>query len=73
MYEWLKKYVFLTAQKLIEKDSYHVSIRIVKVLPAKNATLSIEFSLCLSRACLGKMVHFIYKWRKSGAFLYRGP
>jgi hypothetical protein len=25
-----------------------------------------EFSLCLSRACLGKMMHFLYKWRKSG-------
>jgi hypothetical protein len=25
-----------------------------------------EFSLCLSRACLGKMIHFIYEWRKSG-------
>jgi hypothetical protein len=23
-----------------------------------------EFSLCLSRACLGKMFVFIYKWRK---------
>jgi hypothetical protein len=24
-----------------------------------------EFSLCLSRACLGKMIVFIYKWRKN--------
>ena len=24
-----------------------------------------EFSLCLSRACLGKMIVFIYKWRKT--------
>jgi hypothetical protein len=23
-----------------------------------------EFSLCLSRACLGKIMHFIYKWLK---------
>jgi hypothetical protein len=23
-----------------------------------------EFSLCLSRACLGKTMHFIYKWLK---------
>jgi hypothetical protein len=23
-----------------------------------------EFSLCLSRACLGKIIVFIYKWRK---------
>ena len=25
-------------------------------------------SLCLSRACLGKMIGFLYKWRKSGVF-----
>ena len=30
--------------------------------------LFFEFSLCLSRACLGKMMHFIYKWRKNGVF-----
>ena len=29
----------------------------------------LEFSLCLSRACLGKMRHFIYKWRKKTAFV----
>ena len=29
-----------------------------------------EFSLCLSRACLGKMIIFIYKWRKR-RFPYR--
>jgi hypothetical protein len=29
-----------------------------------------EFSLCLSRACLGKMiVYIIYKWRKNGVSL----
>jgi hypothetical protein len=28
-----------------------------------------EFSLCLSRACLGKMMIFIYKWRKKCRFL----
>jgi hypothetical protein len=26
--------------------------------------LFFEFSLCLSRACLGKKITFIYKWRK---------
>ena len=30
-----------------------------------------EFSLCLSRACLGKIMHFIYKWLKNGRFPYR--
>eukprot|EP01046_Picozoa_sp_COSAG06_P049376 COSAG06_NODE_7589_length_2449_cov_18.841769_2_plen_191_part_00 len=28
-----------------------------------------EFSLCLSRACLGKIMHSIYKWRKKCRFL----
>jgi hypothetical protein len=28
-----------------------------------------EFSLCLSRACLGKIMHFIYTWRKKCRFL----
>jgi hypothetical protein len=27
-----------------------------------------EFSLCLSRACLGKMLVFIYKWLKKWRF-----
>ena len=30
-----------------------------------------EFSLCLSRACLGKMFSFIYKWRKKWRFSHR--
>ena len=29
--------------------------------------LFLEFSVCLSRACLGKMFGFIYKWRKKRA------
>ena len=28
-----------------------------------------EFPLCLSRACLGKIMHFRYKWRKKCRFL----
>jgi hypothetical protein len=27
-----------------------------------------EFSLCLSRACLGKMIDLIYKWLKDAVF-----
>ena len=27
-----------------------------------------EFSPCLSRACLGKMIVFIYKWLKNAVF-----
>ena len=36
-------------------------------LPKKNATL-VWVSLCLSQACLGKMMRFIYKWRQNGVF-----
>eukprot|EP01046_Picozoa_sp_COSAG06_P013892 COSAG06_NODE_848_length_11971_cov_10.199882_14_plen_139_part_00 len=32
-----------------------------------------EFSLCLSRACLGKMFVFIYKWLKRTVFTHRMP
>jgi len=28
----------------------------------------LEFSLCLSRACLGKMIGFIHKWLKNAVF-----
>jgi hypothetical protein len=27
-----------------------------------------SFSLCLSRACLGKMIVLMYKWLKNGVF-----
>jgi hypothetical protein len=33
--------------------------------------LFFEFSLCLSRACLGKMIVFIYKWLKTTVFTHR--
>eukprot|EP01046_Picozoa_sp_COSAG06_P012596 COSAG06_NODE_745_length_12649_cov_128.650916_3_plen_94_part_00 len=36
--------------------------------PGKTA-LFFGFSLCLSRACLGKIMHFIYKWLKKCRFL----
>jgi len=34
---------------------------------AKNG-IFFEFSLCLSRACLGKMIVFIYKWLENAFF-----
>jgi hypothetical protein len=34
----------------------------------RKTPLFFEFSLCLSRACLGKMMHFIYKWPKKWRF-----
>jgi hypothetical protein len=39
-----------------------------RMLLRENGTF-FEFSLCLSRACLGKIMHFIYKWRKKRRFL----
>jgi hypothetical protein len=42
------------------------------LLPAKNASSFFsEFSLCLSRACLGNTITFIYKWLKRGVFSHR--
>jgi hypothetical protein len=37
-------------------------------LSCRNAS-PIEFSLCLFRACLGKMIIFIYKWREKTRLL----
>jgi hypothetical protein len=34
----------------------------------KKTPFFFEFSLCLSRACLGKMLIFSIKWRKNGVF-----
>jgi hypothetical protein len=31
----------------------------------------VEFSLCLSRACLGKMFAFMHKWLKKTVFTHR--
>ena len=38
------------------------------LLPCRNASCY-EFSLCLSRACLGKMIIFMYKAQKDSRFL----
>ena len=37
----------------------------------RKTPLFFEFSLCLSRACLGKMMHFIYKWLRKWRFSHR--
>ena len=37
--------------------------------PVRNASLFGALSLCLSRACLGKMMLFSLKWRKRCVFL----
>ena len=33
----------------------------------------LEFSLCSSRACVGKMMHFIYKWRQKWSVSLPNP
>jgi len=38
----------------------------------RKSGLFLEFSLCLSRACLGKMMHYVYKWRKKWRFYSPG-
>eukprot|EP01046_Picozoa_sp_COSAG06_P000243 COSAG06_NODE_7_length_38054_cov_37.302569_5_plen_211_part_00 len=39
-------------------------LRVWRLPPARKRAF-FEFSLCLSRACLGKKMTFVYKWRKS--------
>jgi hypothetical protein len=36
--------------------------------PVRKTSSFFEFSLCLSRACLGKMIVFIYKWLQKAVF-----
>ena len=54
-------------QRVLRLLMWRVQKRIQRVLYGKRH-LFFEFSLCLSRACLGKMIVFIYKWLKM-AFL----
>jgi hypothetical protein len=41
-----------------------------EALEVKNG-IFFQFSLCLSRACLGKIIVFIYKWLKNVVFRSR--
>ena len=56
-------------------SNVHVGLGVVAVVPAGATTrlrengTCFEFSLCSSRACLGKIMLFIYKWRKKCRFL----
>jgi hypothetical protein len=43
----------------------------VEAFALRKTPLFFEFSLCLSRACLGKMFVFIYKWHKKWRFSHR--
>ena len=42
--------------------------RLMATLLVRKTASFFEFSLCLSRACLGKMFVFRYKWRKNAVF-----
>jgi hypothetical protein len=43
-------------------------ILLLLLLLLRQNGLFLEFSLCLSRACLGKIIIFIYKWLKKPVF-----
>jgi hypothetical protein len=53
------------------KQRKHPKERGERTSPASRKRHFLEFALCLSRACLGKIMHFIYKWRKKCRFLAR--
>jgi hypothetical protein len=56
--------ILVTAAFFFQKNAPLQSFpRAAAVLAWENGTF-FEFSLCLSRACLGKIMHFIYKWLK---------
>ena len=40
--------------------------------PLRKTPLFSQLFLCLSRACLGKMFVFMYKWRKQWRFPHQG-
>jgi hypothetical protein len=74
--ELVRKTAFLSSsfpcvcpEPVLTKYRIHRDVTLNKAfrLP-KETPLFFEFSLCLSRACLGKMMHFMYKWRKKWRF-----
>ena len=52
--------------------SYNVSLSAAGSLSVRKTASFLEFSLCLSRACLGKIIVFIYKWLKNPVFRRTG-
>ena len=46
--------------------------KLFSATPCKKAVRFFEFSLCVSRACLGKMFVCIDKWLKQTDFTYQG-
>jgi hypothetical protein len=54
----------LTACRLIPTCLFHDT----STSQVRKTAPFFEFSLCLSRACLGKMIVFVYKWLKNAVF-----
>jgi hypothetical protein len=47
---------------------YGITLVTISHEPGAKNGIRFEFSLCLSRACLGKMIVFRYKWLKTAVF-----
>eukprot|EP01046_Picozoa_sp_COSAG06_P009441 COSAG06_NODE_494_length_15057_cov_7.707782_8_plen_66_part_00 len=61
------KVCFRAVLRSIQDGFVHDADEVLAIL-RENGTF-FEFSLCLSRACLGKIMHGIHKWLKKCRFL----
>ena len=57
--------------RAIDRSSRHRRLHVRQPYQCKKKPLSIllSFPLCLSRACLGKMIIFSINWREIGIFV----
>jgi hypothetical protein len=56
-----------------ESDTYHRLREVETKRVLRKTPLLFEIFLCLSRACLDKIIVFMYKWRKKWRLSYRSP
>ena len=63
---WGKQFSTLLWRELILRSRSEQLFKayVGRTIMVRKRLSGFEFSLCLSRACLGKMIHFVYKWRK---------
>jgi hypothetical protein len=54
---------------IVQMDPQRLEDQLRRVETLRENGTFFEFSLCSSRACLGKIMHFIYKWLKKCRFL----
>jgi hypothetical protein len=59
---------FKQAQGKLAEDKAKLQAELQAQKQVRKTASFFEFSLCLSRACLGKMIVFIYKWLKMPFF-----